>query len=220
MKMCVCDSVQMCFSWNPSNSHLTATIIWYQIAWGSVDKLCFCIHLSTQERLSHVVYLCIWFLLISAHLLPVFATHFLCLYQCDTDTPKTQQWIKFTFVVEVNQCVKTSISLVFLLILSIFHVLTSPSCSSALLRYSVWAWTSSFSSSTPSGFAADGARVTIPHTPIRTLSSQVQTAAALPGASSSPRLCAGEGLSTQQLHFPYVLNMPCGWFVKRLKTFV
>lgn len=67
-------------------------------------------------------------------------------------------------------------------------------CSLELWLCCVWAWTSSSFSSTRSGFAAGGARVMIPHTPIHTPSSPVPTAAALLGASSSPHWSAGESL--------------------------
>lgn len=56
-------------------------------------------------------------------------------------------------------------------------------CCWAPPRWPAWPWTSSFCSSTPSGCAAAGARAR---------SIWTRTAAAPPGASSSPRWCAGE----------------------------
>lgn len=206
MKVCVCDGVQMCFSWGPSNAHLTATIFWYLIAGGSIHNLCICVRLSTQEKLHHGVCLCIWFLLISASLLPVYLTHFLnCPLPCDKDNSQT--WYicilnesssklgrKSTSMFLLNHKSLVSTNFFFFLI----PLLTSPFCCSVLWRCCVWAWTSSSCSFTRSGFAAGDARVTIPRTPIHTPSSPVLTAAAPPGASSSPRLSAGERLYTEQ----------------------
>lgn len=70
--------------------------------------------------------------------------------------------------------------------------LSSLSCSSVRWHWCVWAWTSSSSSSTRSGCAADGEKVTRPRTPIHTPTSLVQTAAAPLGVSSSPHSSAGE----------------------------
>lgn len=168
----------------PFNSHYFLA----SNSWREEHNLCICVRLSTQEKRNHVVCLCIWFLLISANLLPVYLTHFLNCPPRDKDNFQTQ-----------HVCVLNEPSSKFdrKSVIYFFSnpLLTSLFCCSALWRCCVWVWTSSSSSSTHSGFAAGDARVMIPRTPIRTPSSPALTAAAPPGASSSPRSSAGERLS-------------------------
>lgn len=76
--------------------------------------------------------------------------------------------------------------------------LDSPFCCWAPWRCCVWPWTSSSSCSTPSGFAAGDAKAMTPRTPIHTRSSPAPTAAAPPGASSSPHSSAGESVSSDK----------------------
>lgn len=101
------DDVQMCFSWYPSNSHYFLA----SNSWREEHHWCICVHLSTQESVNHVVCLCIWFLLISANLLPVYLSHFLnCPLPFDKDNFQTQ----FIFVLNESSskfdinCVKKS----------------------------------------------------------------------------------------------------------------
>ena len=140
---------------------------------------------------------CIWFLLISVNLLPVSVTRFpeIARFPVIRTANQHDTAPMLTYLYEIINFLWPLIVLLFL------PLLFSPSCCSVLWRCCVWAWTSSFSFSTLSGFAAGDARVMNPLTPIPTRSSRAPTAAARPGASSSPHSSAGERLFPLEKHF-------------------